>query len=555
MSRSPWNIAAAVALLATTLVAVGGTSTFDGSIPPAAAAEPASISCDTPTGRCNILVIETDDQSFDSMMDPVTLEPRASFMPLMHEAVTTEAGWYVFTQARAQDPLCGPSRWGQFLGQTSAHHGMTCNDRTKVPATMQGQAVSACAATAPYRANRDKTYLAALRNAGYWNSYVGKSTNWYPCGSDVVRPRVYAPFAGVDDWHVVYRQDTSLDGDFDLIESDTGRDAVKTHVAHVPGDSDYSAYVLRDKTLNAVDRCASQAQPCFLSYFPLSGHRPGTPPEDYDPGAVVPLPAHHPSFNEGCPLSPRFGLAGTHDPDISDKPSFMQSNIRCFEWVANLWTRSRWQEPLQATDRAIATILQRLRDAGLYDSTIVIFTSDHGFSYGEHNHLTKEVAYDDVTRVPFFVRVPGTTGGTVDALTYLPDLTATLYDIAEATPLVPTDGVSVLPLVTGEAATIHPEGVLGSHLQLTDNDPALADVRPWYAWYQDCSVSGPNCLVLIRYETGEQELYDIVADPYQLTNLLPNPITGYPGVEGWDLDNPLVSDIIASLDAHIATGA
>jgi hypothetical protein len=97
--------------------------------------------------------------------------------------------------------------------------------------------------------------------------------------------------------------------------------------------------------------------------------------------------------------------------------------------------------------------------------------------------------------------------------------------------------------------------VLGSHLHVTENDSALADVRPWYAWYQDCSVSGPSCLVLIRYETGEQELYDIVADPYQLTNLLPNPTTGYPGVEGWNVDNPVVSDIIATLDAHIATGA
>jgi hypothetical protein len=138
-------------------------------------------------------------------------------------------------------------------------------------------------------------------------------------------------------------------------------------------------------------------------------------------------------------------------------------------------------------------------------------------------------------------------------LTYLPDLTATLYDIAGATELVPTDGVSVMPLLSGTASSIHPEGVLGSHLVLTV-DPALADVRPWYAWYQDCSVSGPTCLVLIRYENGEQELYDLRTDPYQLTNLLPNPTTGYAGVAGWDTDNPLVADIIATLDAHIPLG-
>jgi arylsulfatase A-like enzyme len=496
---------------------------------PKAAADTPTLRCDTPTGQCNILLIETDDQSLDTLLDPATGEVRTSYQPWLSDQIRNEPGWYTFTQARAQDPMCGPSRWSQFTGLEAAHHRMTCNE-----------IAPACATTGSpsYRSDRDRTYLAALAGVGYWNSYVGKFVNWYPCGWEL-KSKTYQVPAGVSDWHAVKGIGMAFDGGYTLIESTTGAAATARQVPKVPGDSDYGTYVLRDLTLSAINRCATTGKPCMFSYMPNAPHQPGTLPEDYDPSAVTPLPAHYPSYNEGCPKAV--------DPSLSDKPSFAQTYIKCF--AGNTWSRNRMQGSLQAVDRSMAAIVQRLKDTGLYDSTVIVYTSDHGLSANENNRITKEVPYDSDMRVPLFVRVPGLPGGTIPALVSLVDITATLYDLAGTTSLLATDDSrSLLPLISGEAVTIRPEGMHASHLK-PQIDPALRDIRPWRAWFQDCSVVAPDhCFVLIEYDNGERELYDLTADPYQLTNLLPNPTTGYQGVEGWDDTNTTVTRLQTALN-------
>jgi arylsulfatase A-like enzyme len=546
--------------------------------------------------RCNVLIVETDDQSLDSMINPNTGDNRVSYMPLLGSRIANEAGWYSFTQARTQDPLCGPSRWGQLLGQTSIHHTLTCNDPTL-----------ACS-NAGYKKNINRTYLQALHNVGYWNSWVGKFLNWYPCSwQKNSTTKKYLVPSGVDDWHGKGGNGTAFDGNYTLIESNTGANASAVLYPKVAGDSDYGPYVYRNKTLAAIDRCAAlqppptttttttaatttiaeetttvpdetttvpddtttvpdetttvpdtttttvpdtttttvptaNTQPCLWTYMTSAGHGPGTPPSDYNASQVVPVPAHYPSYNEGC--------TNGVDKSIADKPSFAKAHVFCDSM--KLWSRNKNQKPLQAEDRSLEAIINRLKADGLYDSTIIVFTSDHGFSYNENNHITKESPYEPSMRVPFYIHVPGAPGGRIDSLVYLPDLAATLYDVSGATALVPTDGVSLLPLLRGEVASVHPDGVLGSHL----NTGTQVDVKPWYAWYQDCSVVAPaDCYVIIRYKTGgEEELYDLTTDPYELRNLLPNRVTGYAGVPGYDSSNPLVAGLETTLTQHIAAG-
>lgn len=491
----------------------------------------AQVACDAPGGRCNILFIETDDQSLDTMLDPETLQPRASYMPYLTNLVATEPGWYTFTQARAQDPLCGPSRWTLLTGLTSMRHGMTCND-----------IVDACSRSGEhsYQAARDRTMLEVIARAGYANSYIGKFENWYPCTWEVLN-RIYEVPAGVVDWHVPFKNHMLFEGGYSLIESDTGSAARKVAYPFQFGDADYGTYVIRDKGLAWLDRCAA-IQPCFSTWNPTSPHSPGAAPQDYDPSQVTPVPDHYPSYNEGC--------ANAVDPDISDKPSFAQAHVQCP--TGNAWNRNTYQPSLQATDRSIQSLFQRLHELDMYDNTIIVFTSDHGFSMNENNHITKEVPYETATRIPLFIRVPGLAGGRVGHLTYMPDLTATLYDIAEGTPIIPPDGLSLLPLLTGEVTTLHPDGVFLSHTEVQD-DAMLDDVRPWWAWVHDCQVSNP-CYKTVKYSTGEWEIYDLTNDPYEMRNKVANPVTGYPGDPGWDDTNPLVQALKANLEAHIALG-
>lgn len=481
-------------------------------------------SCAISGSHCNVLIVETDDQSLDTMLNPDTLQPRVSYMPQFADRVASEPGWYTFTQARTQDPLCGPSRWGQLVGQTSIHHRATCNDASQT------------CANSTYPTDINRTYLAALHNAGYWNSFVGKFVNWYPCKFQKNANGTYKVPAGVNDWHVHRSGDGPFfNGPYDLIESSTGSNATLVHYVKQVGDADYGPYVERNKVLSAIDRCVA---PCLWTYMTSAGHSPGTPPANYDASKVVPVPAHYPSYNEGCP--------GAVDPSLVDKPAFERAAVECDTGV---WNRNKNQRPLQAEDTSITAIVNRLKERGLYDTTVIVFTSDHGYSYNENNHKTKESPYEPSMRVPLFVHVPGLPGGTINALTYLPDLAATLYDIAGATPLVATDGMSWLPLLNGTVTTLH-DGVLGSHL----NTGAQVDVRVWKAWYQDCSVHVP-CYAVIRYRTGEHELYNLTDDPYELQNLLPNLITGYGGVPGYAETDPVVAQLEQTLTTHIALGA
>ena len=360
----------------------------------------------------------------------------------------------------------------------------------------------------------------------------------------------------MDDFHVLFRQALAFDGNYYTVDRSYATPsqpyALKNYHPHVAqDDSDYGTYVLRDLTLSAVDHCAAISRPCLMTYMTNAGHRPGDVPLDYNPSTdVAATPAHYPSFNEGCPATKANG-GPLIDPSIADKPSFSQnpSVVNCYPYTGKLWTRNTDQEALQAEDTSLEAIIARLKADGLYDSTVIIFTSDHGFSYNENNHISKEVPYDTAMRIPLLMHVPGTSSQTISHLAYLPDIYATVLDITGATPLVAgasADSHSLMDLVRNPGIPIHPDGILGSHLQETD-DPALADTRPWTALYPDCPVLSSPCLVLIHYpSTDEYELYDLSTDPFEIHQLLPNPLTGYKGIV-----DPL-SQTVVNLKAALA---
>ena len=58
-------------------------------------------------------------------------------------------------------------------------------------------------------------------------------------------------------------------------------------------------------------------------------------------------------------------------------------------------------------------MLEALEESGLADNTIVIFTSDHGFHLGEHGMWSKISLFEQATRVPLIVRIPGVTNGAI----------------------------------------------------------------------------------------------------------------------------------------------
>jgi arylsulfatase A-like enzyme len=268
-----------------------------------------------------------------------------------------------------------------------------------------------------------------------------------------------------------------------------------------------------------------------------------------------------PPQGEGCP--------GTTDPDISDKPFLLQTQTSC---AGSNWKRSRWQASLQGVDNRLPQMISAFLARTPERPKKIIITSDHGHELGNHRHIAKEVPYEMTVRVPLFIYDSEAPGGTIDTLVNTLSLNPTIHEWAGSTPLLPPDADSLVPLYTGQS-TSWPDHVYTSHL-LVQNE--IYDVRPWHAIRQDCSLrrdqdgdGNDDCFKLVGYPASsarladgstvalptEWELYDLVEDPWELTQLLPNGVTGYPGQPGWDHATPIVADLMGQLQAHIAAGA
>src|SRR5581483_9490814 len=88
------------------------------------------------------------------------------------------------------------------------------------------------------------------------------------------------------------------------------------------------------------------------------------------------------------------------------------------------------------------------------DNTLVIFTSDNGFFWGEHGRGDKRMAYEESIRVPLLMRYPKliAPGSTRDEMALNIDIAPTLVDLAGADAPTKMHGRSLVPLLRGETS-------------------------------------------------------------------------------------------------------
>jgi arylsulfatase A-like enzyme len=237
------------------------------------------------------------------------------------------------------------------------------------------------------------------------------------------------------------------------------------------------------------------------------------PREPEDPRGfptTVPAPRYNGKFaNARLPKGPAFS-----EVDVSDKPREVRRRRRL---TPDDITKIRYAyrqrlETLQAVDDLVADVVRTVEESGQLDNTLIVFTSDNGILYGEHRWTKKEAPYEEAIRVPLVMRWDAAGWG--GAGTQMPgtlalniDLAPTIADAA-GIPHPATDGRSLLPVLAGNARWR--SDFLVEHLEGTNPIPTYCAVRSERWMY-------------VRYTTGEEELYDLRDDPYELENLAANP--------------------------------
>ncbi len=182
-----------------------------------------------------------------------------------------------------------------------------------------------------------------------------------------------------------------------------------------------------------------------------------------------------------------------------------------------------------AVDDCIGQVVDALDASGLKDNTIVVVTSDHGWSMGEKDYLFKNALWEESTRIPFVVRAPGVArpGGVAEHPISLIDLYPTLVDLCglkgdtrknnEGASL---DGHSVRPFLENpESGTwAGPDGALTMIFAGGKATPQYNTDITMQHW----SLRSER-FRYIRYNNGVEELYDHEHDPHEWTNLADSP--------------------------------
>jgi arylsulfatase A-like enzyme len=211
-----------------------------------------------------------------------------------------------------------------------------------------------------------------------------------------------------------------------------------------------------------------------------------------------------------APRPPSFNEA-----DVSDKPShFQRLPVLNAKQIGELDHEYRTRvESLLAVDEAVERIIKALADRGELANSYIFFMSDNGYLLGQHRRPRgKGVAYEESIHVPLVVRGPGVPAGqSVDYFALNIDFAPTVAELAGTSIPPSVDGRSLVPLLRGAK-------------------PPLANWRQDFLveFYTQAAAPPTNQAyyglrtldtLYVEYASGERELYDLKADPYQLSSL------------------------------------
>jgi uncharacterized sulfatase len=425
--------------------------------------------------KYNVIFIITDDMSIAFEPYGNLQAPTPNFLRLMQHGV-------LFKQTYVQYALCSPSRTSLLSGQRPDSTGVVSN-RTDVRSKLG----------ANYRFLPEY-----FHDYGYRTESYGKVG---PCGH-----------AEEISWDNTFRADDDFEGEYPHIPSWWIDTLSKTESETMSG-------------INVDSFLVKIKQPVAWPYFyglGLTTHNPFTPilaswnkTGDSTKNQLLPIDKFGTTTNIKGNNSRTIILPDTPPDDTVDIPPCALKDLLSYSGREVKDLRHAYYSSIIQEDVQLGVVLDELDRRNLWDSSIVIFMSDHGLHMGEHQGLwLKKTLFEEALRVPFVICAPGKKKAEVcDRLVELVDIFPTLTELCGLPTAANMQGSSLVPLLENphakwKAAIFAQRAVDLAHDR--PDDPMGRAVRTntfHYNTWLDCG----------------EELYDIRKDPKEYTNLAGNP--------------------------------
>ena len=425
-----------------------------------------------PAARPNVVFILVDDLRWDDLGaagHPFVKTPNI-------DRIAAEGAR--FRNAFVTTPLCSPSRASFLTGQYAHRHGIIDNtDRSE-------------------RSRQLKTFPMRLHQAGYETAFIGK---WHMGVDDTPRP-------GFDHWVSFPGQGQCIDPELNV----DGRRGIAR------------GYITDLLTTRAVDFIRRARQKPFLLYLAhkaihpnIVQHADGSTSGGLGGAADFIAAERHQTLYRGAriPRRPNWSRAPEGKPALQRKignlPPLGPGTVTPDEVILN---RLRM---LASVDEGAGLILKVLAAEGQSENTVVVFTGDNGYFYGEHGLSSeRRLAYEEAARIPLLIRYPRAIrpGKVVDEFALNIDAAPTVLDLAGVAPEPDMDGRSLVPPMAGRAA-----GWRRSFLIEYFSDRVAR--RILNMGYQALRTERWKYIHYTELQEMD-ELYNLTSDPYEMQNVI-----------------------------------
>lgn len=379
-----------------------------------------------------------------------------------------------FTNAFATTPLCSPDRASILTGLYAHAHGIIDNtDRSE-------------------QSHKLITFPRLLHDAGYETAYIGK---WHMGVDDSPRP-------GIDHWVSVKGQgrylNPMLNVDGEALRADG-----------------YVTDLFNDYAVKFIERRREKPFLLYLAHkavHPDLEQRPDGSISDPLAGKFVPAERHKDLY-AGLPVPRR---PNVHDT-LDGKPA-LQRKIGNLPPLGPLTgtddeTIRNRQRMLASVEEGVGQILASLEKTGQLDNTLIVFTSDHGYFYGEHGlSVERRLAYEETIRIPLLIRYPRLIPvGTVrEDFVLSIDFAPTFLELGGGKTTHPLHGRSLFDRTAPRKSFLIEYYSDRVFERMQNMGYQAVRTAQWkYIHYTDLE--------------GMDELYDLTADPYEMQNVIDKP--------------------------------